>query len=225
MSEWTDEQKALRKSLDQYFERAQRRPHRGRREQRLPAREVGADPRDRRHRAAVRPGVGRARPGRADDGLRARAPRLRLPGRGLLFSVATQIVSVAAPDPASSAPTTLKERYLRRLIDGSIISAHAISEPEAGSDATGDVHDRDRGRRLLRHQRQEGVLHERAGRRRDHGLREAGGRGRRDRHHRVPGRDRHARHQRRRADPEDGAEHLADRRARVRATAACRRRT
>ena len=31
----------------------------------------------------------------------------------------------------------LKERYLRRLIDGSIIGAHAISEPDAGSDATG----------------------------------------------------------------------------------------
>jgi alkylation response protein AidB-like acyl-CoA dehydrogenase len=55
---------------------------------------------------------------------------------GLLFGLATQIVSMAIPIQKFGSDE-LKERYLRRLIDGEIISAHAISEPEAGSDATG----------------------------------------------------------------------------------------
>jgi alkylation response protein AidB-like acyl-CoA dehydrogenase len=54
---------------------------------------------------------------------------------GLLFSVATQIVSGALPIHKFGSDE-LKERYLRRLIDGEILSAHAISEPDAGSDAT-----------------------------------------------------------------------------------------
>ena len=54
---------------------------------------------------------------------------------GLLFSVATQIVSAAIPIQKFGSDE-LKETYLRRLIDGEILSAHAISEPEAGSDAT-----------------------------------------------------------------------------------------
>ncbi|MDQ1614417.1 MAG: hypothetical protein QOJ60_356 [Actinomycetota bacterium] len=54
---------------------------------------------------------------------------------GLLFTLATQIVSVAIPVERFGSDT-LKERYLRGLLDGSIIGAHAISEPEAGSDAT-----------------------------------------------------------------------------------------
>jgi len=54
---------------------------------------------------------------------------------GLLFTLATQMVSMAIPIQQFGSDE-LKERYLRRLIDGSIISAHAISEPEAGSDAT-----------------------------------------------------------------------------------------
>ena len=53
---------------------------------------------------------------------------------GLLFAVATQIVSAAIPLQKFGSDE-LKERYLRRLIDGEIISAHAISEPSAGSDA------------------------------------------------------------------------------------------
>ncbi len=57
---------------------------------------------------------------------------------GLLFGLATQIVSMAIPIQKFGSDE-LKERYLRRLIDGEILSAHAISEPGAGSDATGMV--------------------------------------------------------------------------------------
>jgi L-prolyl-PCP dehydrogenase len=53
---------------------------------------------------------------------------------GLLFALATQIVSAAIPVQKFGSEE-LKERYLARLIDGEIISAHAISEPSAGSDA------------------------------------------------------------------------------------------
>jgi alkylation response protein AidB-like acyl-CoA dehydrogenase len=53
---------------------------------------------------------------------------------GLLFAAATQIVSAAVPLQKFGSDE-LKERYLSKLIDGEIISAHAISEPNAGSDA------------------------------------------------------------------------------------------
>ena len=53
---------------------------------------------------------------------------------GLLFALATQIVSAAIPLQKFGSEE-LKERYLARLIDGEIISAHAISEASAGSDA------------------------------------------------------------------------------------------
>src|SRR5438270_587328 len=53
---------------------------------------------------------------------------------GLLFAAATQVVSAAVPLHKFGSDA-LKERYLSRLIDGEIISAHAISEPNAGSDA------------------------------------------------------------------------------------------
>ena len=54
---------------------------------------------------------------------------------GLLFAMATQVVSAAIPTQKFGSDD-LKERYLSRLVDGEIISAHAISEPNAGSDAT-----------------------------------------------------------------------------------------
>ena len=47
---------------------------------------------------------------------------------GLLFALATQVVSAAIPLQKFGSEE-LKERYLARLIDGEIISAHAISEP------------------------------------------------------------------------------------------------
>jgi alkylation response protein AidB-like acyl-CoA dehydrogenase len=53
---------------------------------------------------------------------------------GLLFTLATQLVSAATPLQRFGSDD-LKERYLRALIDGTTISAHAISEPTAGSDA------------------------------------------------------------------------------------------
>ena len=53
---------------------------------------------------------------------------------GLLFALATQIVSAAIPLQKFGSEE-LKERYLARLINGEIISAHAISEASAGSDA------------------------------------------------------------------------------------------
>jgi alkylation response protein AidB-like acyl-CoA dehydrogenase len=53
---------------------------------------------------------------------------------GLLFALATQVVSAAIPLQKFGSEE-LKERYLAPLIDGEIISAHAISEPSAGSDA------------------------------------------------------------------------------------------
>jgi alkylation response protein AidB-like acyl-CoA dehydrogenase len=53
---------------------------------------------------------------------------------GLLFALATQVVSAAIPLQKFGSEE-LKGRYLARLVDGEIISAHAISEPSAGSDA------------------------------------------------------------------------------------------
>ncbi len=53
---------------------------------------------------------------------------------GLLFALATQVVSAAIPLQKFGSDE-LRERYLARLIDGEILSAHAISEPSAGSDA------------------------------------------------------------------------------------------
>jgi alkylation response protein AidB-like acyl-CoA dehydrogenase len=54
--------------------------------------------------------------------------------QGLTFGLATQIVSVALPLQRFGSDE-LKERYLAKLVDGEILGAHAISEPEAGSDA------------------------------------------------------------------------------------------
>lgn len=53
---------------------------------------------------------------------------------GLLFALATQVVSAAIPLQKFGSEE-LKERYLSRLVAGEIISAHAISELSAGSDA------------------------------------------------------------------------------------------
>lgn len=53
---------------------------------------------------------------------------------GLNFSVATQITSTGVPiEHFGSA--YLKDRYLPRLCTGELIGAHAISEPDTGSDA------------------------------------------------------------------------------------------
>lgn len=53
---------------------------------------------------------------------------------GLAFSLAAQLFSVAAPLERFGTDEQ-KERYLRPLCDGSLIGAHALTEPDAGSDA------------------------------------------------------------------------------------------
>ena len=53
---------------------------------------------------------------------------------GLCFSVTTQIVSAGVPLQRSGSEA-LRQRYLPRLLDGSAIGAHAITEPGGGSDA------------------------------------------------------------------------------------------
>jgi alkylation response protein AidB-like acyl-CoA dehydrogenase len=133
--EWTQEQRALRKSLEQYFEplnaghieddAAERFP----REKWDIIRESGVI------RIPFDPEWG----GLGHDPLTLTYVLEHLghgcEDAGLLFTLATQIVSVAVPLQKFGSDE-LKERYLRRLIDGEIIGAHAISEPDAGSDAT-----------------------------------------------------------------------------------------
>jgi alkylation response protein AidB-like acyl-CoA dehydrogenase len=53
---------------------------------------------------------------------------------GLLFGINAQMWSVQIP-LVESGSDGQKQRYLPGLIDGSLIGAHAMSEPEAGSDA------------------------------------------------------------------------------------------
>jgi L-prolyl-PCP dehydrogenase len=135
MEGWTDDQKTLRKSLDQYFEQ-------------LSAGHIEDDanavfPRE-KWSVICDTGVLRLPFDPAWGGLGHDALTMvyvlehlgyGCRDAGLLFTVATQMVSMAIPLQQFGSDD-LKERYLRRLIDGSIISAHAISEPEAGSDAT-----------------------------------------------------------------------------------------
>ncbi|MGH3429205.1 MAG: acyl-CoA dehydrogenase family protein [Mycobacteriales bacterium] len=53
---------------------------------------------------------------------------------GLNFSVSTHIVSAGIPVQRFGSDD-LKQRYMARICDGASIGAHAITEPEAGSDA------------------------------------------------------------------------------------------
>ncbi|HUA47248.1 MAG TPA: acyl-CoA dehydrogenase family protein [Solirubrobacteraceae bacterium] len=133
--EWTDEQKSLRKSLNQHFDA-------------LNAGYLEDDAADRFNREkwqVIRDsGVLRIPfdPQWGGYGLDVLTLVYALENlgygcrdTGLLFAAATQIVSAAVPLQKFGSDD-LKERYLSRLIDGEIISAHAISEPSAGSDAT-----------------------------------------------------------------------------------------
>ncbi|HEX4705425.1 MAG TPA: acyl-CoA dehydrogenase family protein [Pseudonocardiaceae bacterium] len=52
---------------------------------------------------------------------------------GLNFSTSTHMVSAGVPLQRFGSPS-LKQRYLRRVCDGSVIGAHAITEPSGGSD-------------------------------------------------------------------------------------------
>lgn len=58
----------------------------------------------------------------------------RSPDAGLNFSISTQIASSIVPI-ARFGRDTLKRDHLPGLADGSVVGAHAITEPEAGSDA------------------------------------------------------------------------------------------
>lgn len=53
---------------------------------------------------------------------------------GLNFSVSTHIVSVGVPVQRFGS-SDIKQRYMARICDGAAIGAHAITEPDAGSDA------------------------------------------------------------------------------------------
>jgi alkylation response protein AidB-like acyl-CoA dehydrogenase len=135
MYEWSDDQKALRKGLEQYYEA-------------LSAGHIEDDanavfPREKwdliRDTGVLRLIFDPEYGGLGHDAL-TMVYVLEGLGHGcrdsgLLFSVATQIVSVALPIQKFGSDT-LKERYLRRLVDGELLGAHAISEPDAGSDAT-----------------------------------------------------------------------------------------
>jgi alkylation response protein AidB-like acyl-CoA dehydrogenase len=135
MDGWTDDQKALRKSLEPFFER-------------LSADHVEDDvnnvfPRAKwdliRESGVIGLPFDKEWGGLGQDALTMVYVLEHLGygcrDSGLLFTLATQIVSMAIPIQRFGSDE-LKERYLRQLIDGSMISAHAISEPEAGSDAT-----------------------------------------------------------------------------------------
>ena len=132
--EWTDEQKALRRSLEPYFERLNAghleddAANRFNREKWELIRESGV------LRIPFDPEWG----GLGHDALTLVYVLEHLGygcrDAGLLFGLATQVVSAAIPLQKFGSDE-LKERYLRRLIDGEILSAHAISEPSAGSDA------------------------------------------------------------------------------------------
>ena len=135
MIAWTDEQKTLRKSLDQHAEA-------------LSAGHIEDDanhvfPREKweliRETGVLGIPYDREWGGLGHDALTLVYVLENLGYRcrdsGLLFSIATQIVASTLPIHKFGSDE-LKERYLRGLVDGSILCAHAISEPDAGSDAT-----------------------------------------------------------------------------------------
>jgi alkylation response protein AidB-like acyl-CoA dehydrogenase len=135
MEGWTDEQKALRKSLDPYFERLN--------EGHIEDDANSVFPREKwdvlRETGVIGLPFDPEHGGQGQDALTMVYVLEHLGhgcrDAGLLFTLATQMVSMAIPIGRFGSDE-LKERYLRKLIDGSLISAHAISEPDAGSDAT-----------------------------------------------------------------------------------------
>jgi alkylation response protein AidB-like acyl-CoA dehydrogenase len=134
MNEWTDEQQELRKSLEGYFER-------------LSAGHIDDDmanvfSREKwdliRESGLIKLPFDPEWGGLGKDVLTMVYVLEHLGygcrDQGLTFGLATQIVSVALPLQRFGSDE-LKQRYLAKLIDGEILGAHAISEPEAGSDA------------------------------------------------------------------------------------------
>ena len=133
--EWTDEQKALRKSLNEYFDALN--------EGHLEDDAANRFNRDKwdliRKSGVLRIPFDAQWGGQGLDVLTLVYVLENLGygcrDTGLLFGAATQVVSAAIPLQKFGSDE-LKERYLARLVDGEILSAHAISEPGAGSDAT-----------------------------------------------------------------------------------------
>ena len=131
---WTSEQKTLRKSLDQYFEPLN--------DGVMEDDAAGVFNRDKweliRQSGVLRMPFDSQWGGLGHDVLTLVYVLEHLGygcrDTGLLFGAATQIVSAAVPLQKFGSDE-LKERYLSRLIDGEILSAHAISEPNSGSDA------------------------------------------------------------------------------------------
>ena len=136
--EWTDEQKALRKSLNEYFDALN--------EGHLEDDAANRFNRDKweliRQSGVLRIPFDAEWGGLGHDVLTLVYVLENLGygcrDTGLLFGAATQVVSAAIPLQKFGSDE-LKERYLARLVDGEILSAHAISEPGAGSDATAMV--------------------------------------------------------------------------------------
>jgi alkylation response protein AidB-like acyl-CoA dehydrogenase len=134
MNDWTDEQKELRKNLEQYFEP-------------LSAGHIDDDAanvfsREKwdliRESGVIKLPFDPEWGGLGKDVLTMVYVLEHLGygcrDQGLTFGLATQIVSVALPLQRFGTDE-LKGRYLAKLVDGEILGAHAISEPEAGSDA------------------------------------------------------------------------------------------
>jgi len=134
MNDWTDEQKELRKNLAEYFERLS--------DGHIDDEAAGEFPREKwdliREAGVIKLPFDKEWGGLGQDVLTLVYVLEHLGygcrDQGLTFGLATQIVSVALP-LQNFGSDELKERYLARLVDGSIMGAHAISEPEAGSDA------------------------------------------------------------------------------------------
>jgi alkylation response protein AidB-like acyl-CoA dehydrogenase len=134
MNDWSDEQKALRKDLEQYFERLS--------DGHVEDDVAGTFPREKwdliREAGLIKLPFDEEWGGLGKDVLTLVYVLEHLGygcrDQGLTFGLATQIVSVALPLQRFGSDD-LKQRYLAKLIDGEIMGAHAISEPEAGSDA------------------------------------------------------------------------------------------
>ena len=132
---WTAEQKALRKSLERALRGAERRPHRGRRDAVFPREKWKLVHESDVLRLIFDPAYG----GLGHDAL-TMVYVLEHLGYGCrdraCCSGSRRRSSAWRCRSSSFGSDDLKERYLRRLIDGEILGAHAISEPGAGSDAT-----------------------------------------------------------------------------------------
>ena len=173
--EWTDEQKALRKSLNEYFDALN--------EGHLEDDAANRFNRDKweliRKSGVLRIPFDPQWGGLGHDVLTLVYVLENLGygcrDTGLLFGAATQVVSAAIPLQKFGSDE-LKERYLapadRRRDPQRARDLRAVR----GVRRDGDDHDRHRGRRRVRPQRQEDLDHQRPARRHHHRLRQDGGR-------------------------------------------------